>query len=227
MSAGGKKQADVAQEAGGGGNKLTFAGLVALALSIGGNVVQWRTSTAALAKTRAEVENMEQAQREAATRQVQSWIDQVKKFDTVEDRVMVLSAAASTSPYESVQNWARDQLLRLDGELRDRKRAAEQKVALVERTTVPVTLAGIGLIGTGAGTGGGSGISVVPRDLRPLSGGPVPATTGSGSAVLMPPSELVAVARKDLARVTAAEQILRSAKIGVRPPLTPPPGADP
>jgi hypothetical protein len=127
---------------------------------------------------------MQQAQREAATRSVQSWIDQVKKFDTVEDRVMVLSAAASTSPYESVQVWAREQLLRLDGELKDRKRVAEQKVALVERTTVPVT---------------------------------APAATGSGSAVLMPPSELLAVARKDLARVTTAEQIILSAK--AREPL--------
>lgn len=186
----------------GGAKRMTLASLVALVVSVGGNVLQWQTASAELAKTRAEVTTLQQEQKEASTRSIQSWIEQLQKFDTVEDRVMVLSAAASTSPYDSVKAWAREQMLRLEGELDERKKVAEAQVAMTEAAPSPPRA-----------TPGGTR----PRSPTPPTG----ASPEAGGTTVSPPVptrdvDIQRVARKNLERVTLAEALLRAAK-DVRP----------
>ena len=192
--------------------RVTLASVVALVLSVGGNVVQWRTSSAALEKTRAEIASLTQAQQEGSTKSIQSWIDQLKKFDTVEDRVMVLSAAVSTSPYDSVRAWAKEQMLRLEGDLHERKKAAEENVAVAERAAATPNAPSPGAGGSGLG-GGGTSRPAVPT--RPAASGAVPGVPQR------PALEMVAVAKKDLARVAVAEQLFSAVKASPVVPTRP------
>ncbi|HVU00336.1 MAG TPA: hypothetical protein VHE30_01240 [Polyangiaceae bacterium] len=196
--------------------KVTFASVMALVASLGGNVFQWQKNDAELSKLQAETNALVQEQKENATKSVQSWIEQLQKFDTVEDRVMVLSAALSTSPYDSVKSWAREQMLRLESDLDARKEEAKQQLALATATATtttpaagaPTTGEGIGLgspgtIGHGAGTGNGQGMTRPPtKPTKPSTGGPSPATAEIAEAT----------AKQAFDRVNLADAMLKAAK---------------
>jgi len=206
--------ASVETEAPRASKKVTLASVAALVVSLGGNVLQWQKNAAELAKTRAEVAGLQQQQEESATKSVQSWIEQLQKFDTVEDRVMVLSAAMSTTPYASVKTWAQEQMLRLEADLGKRKAEATEQLALatapetdsVQKSQNHVTGRGEGVGRGGLGaTGGGTG--------SPQTG---PKPNGDVAA----PAPLVlaqATAKKTLDRVNVAEAMLRAAKAAPAP----------
>jgi len=125
----------------------TLAFAVSLAASIVGNVVQWRTNTAEVEKSRAEASQLrqeadktaaearklEQEQAQSGERSVQSWLEELKKFDAPEDRAMVLSAAISTTSDERVKSWARDQLKLVEQALTERRRIAEAQLAIADQ----------------------------------------------------------------------------------------------
>lgn len=194
-----KPETGAQQVAAGGAKKLTLASAVALVASIGGNVVQWQSHVAEVAKlkeetqkTASEIQTMKQDQAERESRNIQSWIEQLQKFDTAEDRVMVLSAAISTSPYDSVKAWAKEQMSRLEGELAQRKETATQVLALAEHATPAGPRA---ILGGGAGAGANLGHGAAGGGA-----GPEPAT-----AVRL-------LASKNLERVNHAEVLLKAAK---------------
>jgi len=191
--------------------KATLASVLALVASLVGNVLQWQKGTAELAKTRAEADGLVQQQRENATKSVQSWIEQLQKFDTAEDRVMVLSAAMSTTPYESVKTWAKEQMLRLESDLGRRKVEATQQlaVAITRESGVPSGGQSPGLNpGIGAGPTGPSGLGVggSPNGPRPPNGNAAP------SVRTVELAQLRVSARKTLDRVNVAEAILKTAR---------------
>jgi hypothetical protein len=188
----------------GAAKKVTLASVLALAASLSGNVFQWQKSDAELMKLRAETDALVQEQHENATKSVQSWIEQLQKFDDVEDRVMVLSAALSTSPYDSVKQWAREQMSRLEGDLNKRKEEAKQQLALAERA--PSTDAS-GAAATKPVVGGGSGSGGI-RPPRPPAG----AKPASGGAETLPAVAQV-TARQALDRVSLAESMLKAAQL--------------
>jgi hypothetical protein len=180
-----------------GGGKVTLVSVLALAMSVGGNVVQWRERAAEVdklraesAKTAAEVQTLRQDQAERESRSIQSWIDQLGKFEAPEDRVMVLSAAISTSPYEAVKTWAKDQMTRLEGVLAERKETAKAELAVAEHvaTVVPHTpISGLGAGQTAHMTG------------------------GAAAAVAEPATAVRLLAAKNLDRVSRAEVLLKAA----------------
>ena len=188
---------------------------VSLVVSIIGNVVQWRTNTAQAEqsraaasqlrqeadKTAAEVQSLKQQQAESGERSVQSWLEELKKFDAPEDRAMVLSAAISTTSDERVKTWARDQLNLVEQALTERKRIAEAQLAVAENAShaaeAPAPTAGAG----GAATGGGaSGHAASPGMAAP------PVVTRDPKAAAR------VLATRDLSRINRAEVLLKSAK---------------
>lgn len=190
-----------ARGAAGGAKRMTLASLIALLVSVGGNVLQWRTANA-------EYEKIQQEQKEASTRSIQSWIEQLQKFDTVEDRVMVLSAAVSTSQYESVRAWARDQMVRLEGELDERKKVAQAQVAMTEAAPPPATEPSSRPPGTRSHP-------ATPPQTAPA--GEPPALPPAAAPVAARDADIQRVARKNLERVNLAETLLRAARADVRP----------
>ena len=157
---------------------------------------QWQKGAAELARTRAEADGLVQQQREYASRSVQSWIEQLQKFDTVEDRVMVLSAAMSTTPYDSVD--------------------ISQQVALAEHEELPrsrLALAGVPKAGSRPQTPGKAG------------GASRPEASGTALAPAEVSEAARVTAKKTLDRVSLAEAMLGAAKASARAPVKPsPPG---
>ncbi|HEX7671079.1 MAG TPA: hypothetical protein VF395_15900 [Polyangiaceae bacterium] len=169
-------------------------------MSVGGNVVQWREHAAEVdklraeaAKTAAEVQALKQDQAERESRSIQSWIDQLGKFDAPEDRVMVLSAAISTSPYDAVKTWAKDQMTRLEGVLAERKETAKAELAVAEHVAAVVPQTHVAL---GTGLGGGQTTH---------------AAGGVGTAAPEPATAVRLLAAKNLDRVNRAEMLLKAA----------------
>lgn len=113
--------------------------LVPLLASVVGNIVQLtgaanerRESQAKIEGLRAESRNagarLEQERRESSERLAQTWLEQLRKFDSIDDRALVLNAAISTTSDERVRAWAQAELVNLRAELEKQKVAAQEKL---------------------------------------------------------------------------------------------------
>jgi hypothetical protein len=156
-------------------------------------------------KTAAEVKQLQTEQAESASRSMQSWLDELSKFPEPEDRVMVLSAAFSTSPDDNVKSWAKQQMERLTGEIDARQKEAEQRLAVASREA-PSTP---GTQPTALGAGAGASPSGAGAEHDAGAATPGTATSVSHDARLA----AVQVAASDLARVKRAHELLSDAKL--------------
>jgi len=193
----------------------TIAFIIPLLASVIGNVVQWRTNAAEVEKSRAEASQLrqqadktaaealklKQEQAESGERSVQSWLEELKKFDAPEDRAMVLSAAISTTSDERVKNWARDQLKLVEQALTERRRIAEAQLAIAERAShAPETPV------TPTPNPAGAGPSATPEHS------PVPALALAPTLTQDPKAAARVLATRDLSRITRAQVLVRDAK---------------
>ena len=193
----------------------TLVFVAPLFLSVIGNVFQWRTgaaeaekSSAAASqlrqeadKTAAEVQRLRQDQTESGERSVQSWLEELKKFDAPEDRAMVLSAAISTSSDERVKSWAREQLQLVEQALTERRRIAEAQLAVAENAAHAAGMRdSAGGVASNAGGGGAPGHTAAPGMAEPPTVAKDPKLAARD------------LATRDLKRITHAELLLKSAK---------------
>jgi hypothetical protein len=203
--------------------------VVPLLLSVIGNVVQWRSNSAEAEKSRAaasqlrqeadktaaEVQRLKQDQAESGERSVQSWLEELKKFDAPEDRAMVLSAAISTSSDERVKSWARDQLQLVEQALTERKHVAEAQLAVAENAAhlpgSPANPWGGGVVNSTMGTPG-SGLTNATGGGVGGHSSALPAMAATPTVAKDPKLAARELASRDLKRITHAETLLKTAK---------------
>lgn len=179
--------------------------LVPLLASIVGNIVQLtgaanerRESQAKIEGLQAESRNatarLEQERKESSERLAQTWLEQLRKFDSLDDRALVLNAAVSTTSDERVRAWAQAELVNLKAELEKQKLAAQVKLN-APPSTVSVAVAPTGVKPGDAPANGGSQLDTAPQPRRPA-----PTMTSRQAAGV------------ELVRISKAELMLRDAE---------------
>lgn len=215
----------------------TIAVVVPLLASVVGNIIQITSAAndrretqakiaALTADSQSAVAKLERDQKESSERLVQTWLEQLRKFESLEDRALVLNAAISTTSDARVRAWAMGELATLKTELERKKAAAEALLAapakpLAVAAAVPtaesqqpgpsgtVKTSGVGAVKpaspAGAGTAAAPGPSPVKVGQVSHSAAVAAATMNSRQA-----------ASVDLARLTKAENVLQDAEVALR-----------
>jgi len=148
-----------------------LAVIVPLIASVVGNAIQLAGAANDRRETQAKIENLElenknaaarltQDQRESSERLAQTWLEQLRKFDSLDDRALVLNAAISTTSDARVRAWAESELTALRAELEKKKQLAQEQLT-APAAPVAVAVAEAPQIVLGAGGG------VVPKPAKP------------------------------------------------------------
>jgi len=149
-----------------------MAAIVPLIASVVGNAIQLAGAANDRRETQAKIENLElenknaaarltQDQRESSERLAQTWLEQLRKFDSLDDRALVLNAAISTTSDARVRAWAESELTALRAELEKKKQLAQ------EQLTAPAAPVAVAAAEEPQVVVGGAGGGVVPKPAKP------------------------------------------------------------
>ena len=154
-----------------------MAAIVPLIASVVGNAIQLAGAANDRRETQAKIENLElenknaaarltQDQRESSERLAQTWLEQLRKFDSLDDRALVLNAAISTTSDARVRAWAESELTALRAELEKKKQLAQ------EQLTAPAAPVAVAAAEVPQVVVGGAGGGVVPKPAKPADSKP-------------------------------------------------------